>query len=303
MKSKKRLTYITLIVSVLSLIVAFCVGKKANSIYYDIALAFLGSAALGFIMSITEYYVEKRKSMEEFWIQATKLLKELSTIEYLDIDAPIDLIINCLNEEGNNEYNKFNIKSFDTKDSQTQKDKLIKWFKENNFTIIDNEVNSNDWWDKYYSSKMNEYRVIFDTQMDKYRKLTLLDTGLLDNAYGNLDFMFVTKCLRNKLCFDIYQNIRDIIFEINSQVYHFNLLKSGDGNYAVCVLKLKELNNLFFDVKKEIDNNATYIKIYKKEIDDLEEKLEKFRCKIYSQKYVANKNYPIICKIVNLEEN
>ncbi|MBS5115447.1 MAG: hypothetical protein KHY88_07110 [Erysipelotrichaceae bacterium] len=245
MKSKKRLTYITLIVSVLSLIVAFCVGKKANSIYYDIALAFLGSAALGFIMSITEYYVEKRKSMEEFWIQATKLLKELSTIKYLDIDAPIDLIINCLNEEGNNEYNKFNIKSFDTKDSQTQKDKLIKWFKENNFTIIDNEVNSNDWWDKYYSSKMNEYRVIFDTQMDKYRKLTLLDTGLLDNAYGNLDFMFVNKCLRNKLCFDIYQNIRDIIFEINSQVCHFNLLKSGDGNYAVCVLKLKELNNLF----------------------------------------------------------
>ena len=77
MKAKKWLTIMSLIVSLLALVAAFVIGKDSNCIYYDVSMALLGSAVLGFIMSITEYYVERRKAMEEFWIQATNILKEL----------------------------------------------------------------------------------------------------------------------------------------------------------------------------------------------------------------------------------
>ena len=76
MKAKKWLTIITLFVSIVSFIIACLIGKGNDFIGYDIAMALLGSAVLGFIMSITEYYVERRKAMEDFWIQAVKILKE-----------------------------------------------------------------------------------------------------------------------------------------------------------------------------------------------------------------------------------
>ena len=78
MKAKKWLTIITLVITALSLVFAFIIGKNSNCITYDISMAIFGGAALGFIMSLTEYYVERRKAMEEFWLQATKVLNELN---------------------------------------------------------------------------------------------------------------------------------------------------------------------------------------------------------------------------------
>ena len=54
MKAKKWLTIITLCVSIFSLSVACIIGKDSNCISYDVSMALLGSAVLGFIMSLTE---------------------------------------------------------------------------------------------------------------------------------------------------------------------------------------------------------------------------------------------------------
>lgn len=69
-------------------------GNKIKRCYRDVLIAddfraFI-TKANGFIMSLTEYYVERRKAMEEFWLQATKVLNELKKIKYLDVDAPIN---------------------------------------------------------------------------------------------------------------------------------------------------------------------------------------------------------------------
>ena len=61
MKAKKWLTIITLVITVLSLVLAIIIGKNSNCITYDISMAIFGGAALGFIMSLTEYYAERRK--------------------------------------------------------------------------------------------------------------------------------------------------------------------------------------------------------------------------------------------------
>ena len=77
MKAKKWLTIITGCISLLSLIAALIIGKTSNCILYDISMAIFGSALLGAIMSLTEYFVERRKAMEQFWDEARKVLKEL----------------------------------------------------------------------------------------------------------------------------------------------------------------------------------------------------------------------------------
>lgn len=75
-------------------------------------------------MSLTEYYVEKRKAMEEFWLQSSKILKELRKIKYLELDAPIELIkdgyVNTLVyqtafDEIESELEKFRCKIYKTK--------------------------------------------------------------------------------------------------------------------------------------------------------------------------------------------
>lgn len=116
MKAKKWLTIITLVITALSLVLAFIIGKNSNCITYDISMAIFGGAALGFIMSLTEYYVERRKAMEEFWLQATKVLNELKKIKYLDVDAPINLIVDAIHEDDSNALKKkFHLLSDDEK--------------------------------------------------------------------------------------------------------------------------------------------------------------------------------------------
>lgn len=128
MKAKKWLTIITMIVSVLSLVVAFVIGKCSNCIYYDISMALLGSAVLGFIMSLTEYYVERRKAMEEFWVQAIKILRKLREIEHLDLDAPLGLIIEAFREERSNElFHNLAISPDDKEIKHEAKNNLISW--------------------------------------------------------------------------------------------------------------------------------------------------------------------------------
>lgn len=126
MKAKKWLTIITLIITALSLVLAFIIGKNSNCITYDISMAIFGGAALGFIMSLTEYYVERRKAMEEFWLQATKVLNELKKIKYLDVDAPINLIVDAIHEDDSNALKeKFHLLSNDEKISVNAKENLI----------------------------------------------------------------------------------------------------------------------------------------------------------------------------------
>ena len=81
-------------------------------------MALLGSAVLGFIMSLTEYYVEKRKAMEEFWLQSNKTLKELRKIKYLELDAPVELIKDALLEEQANEKPSLNPSNKGANDSK-----------------------------------------------------------------------------------------------------------------------------------------------------------------------------------------
>ena len=127
-----------------------------------ISMAIFGGAALGFIMSLTEYYVERRKAMEEFWLQATKVLNELKKIKYLDVDAPINLIVDAIHEDDSNALKeKFHLLSNDEKISVNAKENLISWYKENIPIPFDENTDDNKELTHLYDSNMAGYKVSF----------------------------------------------------------------------------------------------------------------------------------------------
>lgn len=299
MKAKKWLTITTLAVSIVALVVAFVIGKDSNSIYYDIAMALLGSAVLGFIMSITEYYVEKRKAMEEFWIQATNVLKELRKIIHLNLDAPIDLIIGVFGEEYSNEWNQiFSILSEDKEIHHEAKNNLISWYEENVSFPFDENTDIDKELEEFYRSKIDDYKKSFMQCMDSYHLASTVELGMLDNAYGNLDFIFANKFIRKNAYDLIYDKIRKIILKFKTETYHFKLLKEGKGNFTVCSTKVSDLDKEYFLLKEETEHGYSHTLIYQNIFDDIDASLEQFRCKIYRTKYEEPKKEPISGKMI-----
>lgn len=286
MKAKKWLTIITLVITALSLVLAFIIGKNSNCITYDISMAIFGGAALSFIMSLTEYYVERRKAMEDFWLQATKVLNELKKIKYLDVDAPINLIVDAIHEDDSNAWKeKFHLLSDDEKISVNAKENLISWYKENILIPFDENTENKKELTQLYDSNMAGYKEVFIQCMDSYREASMVELGNLDNAYGNLDFIIANKCIRQKAYEQIYDKLRKIVYQFRNEVYHFNLLKDGNGNFPVCILKVSELNQKYFLSKEENLQGYTNVSIFQNVFDDIDVSLEKFRCKIYKSKY------------------
>lgn len=69
-----------------------------GNIGYDIALAIFGSALLGLIMSLVEYFSERKKAMEQFWIEAKRVLAQFRKAKYIYFDEPEEIVIGCINE-------------------------------------------------------------------------------------------------------------------------------------------------------------------------------------------------------------
>lgn len=292
MKAKKWLTIITLVITALSLVFAFIIGKNSNCITYDISMAIFGGAALGFIMSLTEYYVERRKAMEEFWLQATKVLNELKKIKYLDVDAPINLIVDAIHEDDSNALKKkFHLLSDDEKISVNAKENLISWYKENVPIPFDENTDNNKELTQLYDSNMAGYKEVFLQCMDSYREASMVELGNLDNAYGNLDFIIANKCIRQKAYEQIYDKLRKIVYQFQNEAYHFNLLKNGSGNFSVCILKVSELNQEYFLSKEENLQGYTNVSIFQNVFDDIDASLENFRFVIGQCKMVFDSSH------------
>lgn len=304
MKVKKRLTIITMTIATISLVVVFIIGKNSNCIIYDISMAFFGSAALGFIMSITEYFVEKRKAMEEFWLQAITVLKELRKIKYIDVDAPMDLIIDVFREEYSEQWNQaLGLVNSDNKIHHEAKDRLISWFEENNIHQFDETSDIEVELEKYYDAKVKEYKRSFKVSMDSYQTASTIELGALDNAYGNLDFIFANDRVRSTAYDLIYDKMRKIVLQFKTESYHFKRLEDGKGNLSVCATKVFDLNNQYFLLENEEINGYTNTSIFQNVFDDIDTPLEEFRCKIYGTKFKGLQKQPIYKKIIFFGED
>ena len=295
MKAKKWLTIITLLFCVVSAVVALCTNKKV----YDFFMAIFGSALLGFIMSLIEYFTERRNAMEKFLIAAYKLKNEFYKLKYIDLDDPKDLIIDCIVEEEKNKYYQ-NLSEKFGKDlsniDHSKRNYYISWIKENEVLTFLEDENIDEKLLQVYNQRIEVCKKTFDERMDMYIKFGRISIDDLLNAYGNLDFVFGNKTLRTKAYKSIYLKFKEFKGNILSKACFFNMLKEEKTSYNICIKKLFELNDFFFEETKKDE----CITVHLKPLNDLSDRIEEFKSKAYFTKKIKYKNkIPVYCKYKN----
>lgn len=296
MKASKWLTIITIVLTMISLLMTVLFYFHNIQLAYDIALAIFGGAILGAIMSLIEYYAAKRQSMEVFYLEALKAVADLNKAKYLFTDEPINLVVNCIAEEWSNKWSKSAGKPL----KQESKIKLIEYYKQGIPVELIDSPEFIKCAENWYSSRMEAYYNELEKCMDSYIQIANIQLGDLDNAYGSLDFIIANKTLRKMAYEQVYAPIKELRKSALRQAYHFQLYKTGEGNISHCTAFLLKLNEEWFS-KKEINNEDVHsITIYLKCSDILTDEIEKFRCKIYKQKYEAEEHHPIMSKIYRI---
>jgi hypothetical protein len=220
--------------------------------------------------------------METLWQEAIKASRAIQRIHYYNPKLPIKLISDCLIEERENLWDE----SFGFEPNFESRQALIRHLIPAEVVdSLDNEA-KDDW----YESAMEGYKKQLNEFMDTY--ISIADSLNLDDLTkysGDLVFVFPNKKLKTLFYNEIYEKLRGFREKITNEVFHFRSEKNGDGNAAVCVQKLQELNKFFFRTDVTID--ATYI--FRDKYDALGDSIEKFRAKIYHIEPELEEHWPI----------
>ncbi len=303
MRAKKWLVIVTFGLSVVSLIL-FIFSRKGN--VDDIALAIFGGALLGCIMSLVEYFAERRNAMQAFWLESLDVLKKLRKIKPIDINVPYDIILPYIEEDINNkqcDMHEENISNaLGLKITHEKRDGYIRWLLENNnFPFLKNS-NKDEILVNMAEEDVSRAIGCFEEVIMCYSQIATLSLQKLDSAYGALEFIFSNRFIRQRAYDRIYYKFREIINQIKKEVFHFNLWDKGGGNFNFCIKKAVELDSLFFQKVNNSCGVNSYC-IYQKLFDDIDEELEYFRTKIYlrAKKQEINR-LPVVSGITSLDE-
>ena len=302
MKAKKWVTFITFGFSALSLICAIIANCFCIDLMYDISMAIFGSALLGFIMSLIEYFSERRKAMEDFLRAAYKVYVQLRKIKLLKLDQPQDLILDCIAEEQHNkQWGKCDgetAKALGLGAVHKKRDAYIAWMQENEPMSFSESDDIEAILLQIYNERIEDFSNTFMKHMDMYIIASKIDLEDLSNAYGNLDFLFGNRKIRLVAFELIYSKLQDYRNKIKSEVFHFNMIKDGKGSFGVCCKKVLELNDFFFATEINQNDNSEWTTVYQKKFDDVSDKIEEFRSKVYFRKEVQyEKKAPVFSQL------
>lgn len=188
MTSKKWVTIVTLICTIIAvvLIPVFKCCFSDENIGYDITLAVFGSALLGFIMSLVEYFSERKKAMEQFWIEAKRVLAQFRKAEYIYFDEPEEIVTGCIAE---NYYNKRAKELppgmadiFGPKESHEYQEKYTQWMKENETMSFTGNDDIENILNQVCILRMENYEKTINEVIDNYIELSKISLYELDSA-------------------------------------------------------------------------------------------------------------------------
>lgn len=303
MKAKKWVTIITFVCSMGSLVFALVAKCKCYDLMYDLSMAAFGSALLGFIMSLTEYFSERRKAMETFLSESYKIYTRFRKIKYIDIDESSELLVECIVEEQNNQfcdkYGEETARFYNLAVSHKKRDEYFELLERNSPYFTEND-DIEAVLTKIYKDTIENYKALFKSRMNMYMEFNEINLGPLSDAYGNLDFIFANKKIRNVAYDSIYKIFLGYQDEILKKFVNFNAFANGKGNFVICVRDLLELNNIFFTVKKQGSNEDEITLVYAESMDNIADRLTDFQAKTYFKRNVKyTERRPVLQKVKN----
>lgn len=176
---------------------------------------------------------------------------------------------------------------FLSKSNNLDNDKLFDYMKiiwQNTIDIPEPELSD------YTIKKFNEYIKSFIERLsiclDSYIEISNEKIAFLDTAYAEFDFMFCNKSLRSKIYKGIHKPFSEHKKMIEEKAFHFRTYKKAkNGNTAVMIDLIDELQQIFFTVDKETDECFEVFIVHRHFLDEMENKLEKLRCCINHEEY------------------
>ena len=245
----------------------------------DVTLGTFCSSIVTLFFYISAYKVEKKRVLEQYWNECRRMLIGLNSIDYMNIDYDKDIFVKFINEQKNKlwitEYYKQIKQKIPTKEFENTE--LIKeQIKKDNKELF--EKISKDASEKYLEEKIEE---IYNKTTDNINKIIGQYLNYLNQSTDNLNFIlgdieFFTGEANYIKAHDLFQKIYDLRVKIQESARHFRYYKEGEGNKAVVLSEILELQKNIFRVEESEDSKI----VYREFSDIMELKLEEFRAKI-----------------------
>lgn len=286
MKVNCRASKLSIIISSILLVMAVFLKlldmKYSNNFtgfMKDIILGTFCSSIVTVFFYISAYKVERKRVLEQYWNECRRMITGLNRIDYMNIDYDKNIFVKFINEQKN--------KLWITEYYNQIKQKIpAKEFENTN--LIKNRIESDnkdllkkiseEASEKYLEEKIqklyNKTTEKIDKIVDQYLSYLNQSTDNLNFILGDIEF-FTGKANYIK-AHDLFQKIYDLRVKIQEAARHFRYYKEGEGNKAVVLSKILELQKNIFRAEESEDSKA----IYREFCDIMELKLEEFRAKI-----------------------
>lgn len=231
----------------------------------------LGSSVVTLVIYATEYRIQKRIALTDIWSETKRINQHFSSIQYLHLSCPIDLVMNYFNEEW---YNAEMIKL----GFQINHSCRIQWARYllEEFRAMGEYVSEEDIMD-VVTGEAAQCLNSLNRVIDDYISIANETWSEWVRLFDAVQFFSGNKPLK-KLLQEIYAPMDQKRCLIDTQACpHFTLYKKSSDSYNPEILnKLIVLQNQFFTI--ESDEMGTHI--YNDFCTEMNNKLEDFHASI-----------------------
>jgi len=291
MTAKKRLIFVTGIASAISMVSAAVFAFIAdNDFWTNFSFAVFGSSLLGFIMSLVEYFVEKRSALEEYYLAAVDLTKIYSHAKYFFIGEPKTLLLEYFTEQ----QTMLAKSVLSEQKIFPAKDKLLQHMRNVWANTIDiPEPEFSQYVSLQFNEEIQKYNIALQETLESYIQIAVADFRILENAFGKINFLFTNHRFRKKIYSDIHSPLREYHRVLSRKTYQFkSFLKAQNGNTAAMIDIVVELQERYYKIVKQSDEYTETVTVYQQFLDDINDKIEWLRCKMYRKEYEPTKQTP-----------
>lgn len=286
MKAKAISVYITIMASIISLVaIVVCYLSPdfgIKSMLLNIFYSLFGGAILSFALSISDYFIIKRETINDFYNEYFDFLKVIHNISFVDIGIKEELTAQFIFLESLFEHDEFQRKEFIAKARQKLLLEGIKLSESGTIPFFKLEAPP---FKKQLVETMMSYVDVSKYRLNKLWKVS-----------SNIFFLNPWFNKKHKENYQLCEKADELFSLISSKSLHFNMYLKGDftNTYQMAIF-VKELNNKVFKIEK----NDNAVRAWEDSFNNLLDSLNKYMNLTLKMKYIKLENKPFYCSIIN----
>lgn len=245
----------------------------------DVLLGTFCSSIVTVFFYISAYKVERKRVLEQYWNECRRMIIGLNRIDYMNIDYDKNIFVKFINEQKNKlwiteYYNQIKQK---IPAKEFENTNLIKKKIESDNKDLCKKISA-EASEKYLEEKIEK---LYNKTTEKMDKIVDQYLSYLNQSTDNLNFLlgdieFFTGKANYIKAHELFQKIYDLRVKIQESARHFRYYKDGEGNKAVVLSEILELQSNIFRIEESEDSKV----VYREFSDIMELELEEFRAKI-----------------------